>query len=139
MALSVVGIAAILFSLAAGPRPHQEAPPPAIATAQVDPIQVVGPGLISVAPGSAVEKQFELVTVEQQQVTFPLLTVSGSIIARIRSGSTSIEDRWQFDRPELSEVYADWVRANNEIEFAQSQVAKIRELSDASTSYSTLR
>lgn len=133
---SVIATAAIVATLL---RPHQ--PPtaakdqtskPVVKVARVRP---VGHALIEVASDTPLQKELTTTRIEVESISLPVLSVSGTIVARIHKGSEPIEDRWQFDKPGLSTAYKDWLRAINEIEFAESQLSKTKALADAETSY----
>lgn len=134
MTLAMAGIAAILWVLLQ--------PPQRVAVAEgqkapiaIEPVRVVGPKRLVVSRDTPLQRQlqeFELVT---RRVSFPLLTVSGSIIARVQPGTDEILDRWQFSTSELSSTYSDWLKAKGEIEFAERQLAKTEELVAAETSH----
>lgn len=94
-------------------------------------VSLAGPGLIAVQPGIPLEKKLELTTVKQERINSPLLSVTGAVMARLRLGSGSVEDRWQFSSVELSGIYADWQKAGTEMEFAAKQLTKTRELTAA--------
>lgn len=86
-------------------------------------------GLIAAQPGISLEKKLELTTVKQERISSPLLSVTGAVMARLRSGS--VENRWKFSGVELSAIYADWQKAGTEMEFAAKQLTKMRELTAA--------
>ena len=128
---SVIATVAIVATLL---RPHQ--PPteaqehvtrPAAKLARVRP---VGQGLIEVDADTPLHKELTTMKIEVESITLPVLSVSGTIVARIHEGTEPIEDRWQFDKPGLSTSYADWLRAKNEIDFAESQLSKTKALAD---------
>jgi len=96
--------------------------------------KLVGPRLVSVAPGSAFERKLEIKPVKVDRVSYPLLTVTASVVARFVAGKASPQDRWQFQTADLSNAYADWRRAQNEVEFAEKQLDKTRELAAAQVS-----
>ncbi|MGQ0636053.1 MAG: efflux RND transporter periplasmic adaptor subunit [Planctomycetaceae bacterium] len=98
-------------------------------------VQVEKSGLISIAADSPLNKHLSVQRLESQFVQFPAMTVSGSILARIRAGDEPIEDRWQFSNAGLATSYADWLRTKGELEFARSQLIKTRELASAQIDY----
>ncbi|WP_045227111.1 efflux RND transporter periplasmic adaptor subunit [Methyloterricola oryzae] len=98
---------------------------------QSDAVSLAGPRLIAVQPGSLLEKKLDLTDVKRERITTPLLTVTGSVTARLRAGPGPIEDRWQFSSVELSGIYADWQKTGTDMEFASKQLAKTRELTAA--------
>ena len=101
----------------------------------VEPVRVVAAGMLAVAHESPLQKELATFEVASEKISLPLLSVSGTILARIREGSELIEDRWQFSSSELSTSYADWLRAKNEIVFAESQLTKTTELAAAETTF----
>ena len=98
-------------------------------------VRLIGPRLIAVTEGSPFRQQLTTLKLQPTMLTMPMLNVSGVILARISPGETTLEDRWQFSNIELSTDYADWLRSKNEIEFAESQLKKTRELITAETAY----
>jgi cobalt-zinc-cadmium efflux system membrane fusion protein len=103
------------------------APPP------TPPVQVAGPGLIAITPGTPLHEQLTIVHTKKTTVRFPRMLCTGSVVARIADGKDSFEDRWRFATQELSTTYADWVRAKSEVEFADGQYKKTQELVKAET------
>jgi len=94
-------------------------------------VKLVGPRTIAVQSGSLLEQKFNISDVEKEQITTPLLLVTGAVVARLPAGSNPMEDRWQFNSIELAGVYADWQRARAEKEFNTKRLVKIRELTAA--------
>jgi membrane fusion protein, heavy metal efflux system len=105
--------------------------PKAEPTRNANVVQLVGPRLIAVTPGSALDKKLVIAGVSKQQTPAPLLSVTGSIVARLPAGRGPAEDRWQFSSPDLLSVYTDWQKSRADVEFAEKQLAKIRELNAA--------
>lgn len=101
----------------------------------VEPVQIVDAQRIRIVDGAPIHKQLTLAKVTRTRIKTPLLTVSGFIIARVVPGAEPIEDRWQFNNLELSTAYGEWLKSKSEIGFAQSQLAKTKELYDAETTY----
>ena len=67
----------------------------------------------------------------------PLLQVTGFVLAEVVAGKGNVADRWRFYSSELSGTYADWLRSQSEVRFAESQLAKTRELVEAETHFLT--
>jgi len=103
--------------------PENPAPTPAVSLA--------GPFLIAVQPGSPLERKLEVTTGRNERIQTPLVTVTGAVMARLRPGQGSIEDRWQFSSVELSGIFAEWQHAETEVEFDAKQLTKTRELTAA--------
>ncbi len=121
-------------------RPHRAASPlsqpkePLPAEAN-EPVRVVSPGIIAIAPDTPLNKELGTTVVATERTSSPLVSVSGTILAQVREGQGPFEDRWQFSTSELSSLYGDWLRVLTEIEFAQSQLTKTKELAVADTTF----
>jgi cobalt-zinc-cadmium efflux system membrane fusion protein len=94
-------------------------------------VHLVGPRLIAVMPESPLEQRLTVESVMSEQISTPVLTVTGAIVARLPRGNGPAEDRWQFSRAELLSAYADWQKAAVEVEFVEKQLATLRELTTA--------
>ena len=92
-------------------------------------------GVITIDPESALHKHLTTLRLERESVRIPVVGVSGSVLARIRSGNGALEDRWQFSNTELASSYTDWLKARSESQFSARQLEKTRELSHAETGY----
>lgn len=137
MTIAVIGTTAIVVGLL---RPHQ--PPERDQSDRTDavlkstePIVAVSNGLISISQETPLQEELSTVVVKSEQTKLPLVSVSGTILAQVRQGSGTFEERWQFSTSELSTLYADWLRALTDIEFAQNQLVKTKELAVAETEF----
>lgn len=137
MIIAVIGTTAIVVGLL---RPHQ--PPErdqndrtGAVTKSTEPIAAVSNGLISISQETPLQEELSTVVVKSEQTKLPLVSVSGTILAQVREGSGTFEERWQFSTSELSTLYADWLRALTDIEFAQNQLVKTKELAVAETEF----
>jgi membrane fusion protein, heavy metal efflux system len=100
-------------------------------TRNTDVVQLVGPRLIAVTPDSPLDKKLVIAGASKQKTPAPVLSVTGSIVARLPAGNGPAEDRWQFSSPDLLSAYTDWQKSRVDVEFAEKQLAKIRELNTA--------
>jgi hypothetical protein len=100
-----------------------------------EPIRVLPSGLIAISTDTPLQRELSTINVASERISLPLMSVSGIVLAQVREGAGTFEERWQFSTSEVSSFYADWLKANTEIEFAQSQLAKTKELAIADTSY----
>ena len=100
-------------------------------TRSTDIVQLVGPGLIAVLPDSALDKKLVIAAASTQKTPAPVLSVTGSVVARLPAGSGPAEDRWQFSSPDLLSAYTDWQKSRTDVDFAEKQLVKIRELNAA--------
>jgi hypothetical protein len=123
--LTSAALGFLLWSPSRGSRPvaaDAETPPHA------ESVQFVGPGLVRILPDSPLGKKLEVAQVSSVKMSTPLLTVTGSVVARLRPGTGPAEDRWQFSSPELLSAYTDWRKSNADVDFTESQLAKTRKL-----------
>ncbi len=119
-------------------RPHEPVHPSSATDAPaetLEPIRVISSGLIAISRETPLNKELTAVNIATDRISLPLISVSGTIVAHVREGEGSFEERWQFNSSELSTLYADLLHVLTEIEFAQSQLAKTKELAIAETSY----
>jgi len=129
MALASIATVVVIYFVIRAPTRLPPGPRDLSTNAEV--AQLVGPKLVSVAAGSALEKKLETRPVETRKVTLPLLTVTGSVAAHFANGSGKPEDRWQFQSADVSSAYADWRRGQNDVTFSGRQLDKTRELATA--------
>jgi len=94
-------------------------------------VRLMGPRLIAVTPDCPLDKKLGIAAASKQKTPAPVLSVTGSIVARLPVGSGPAEDRWQFSSPDLLSAYTDWQKSRADIDFAEKQLAKIRELNAA--------
>jgi multidrug efflux pump subunit AcrA (membrane-fusion protein) len=92
-------------------------------------------GDILIPAGSPLEQKLDVVKVQPENVSFPVLRVTGSIVARLMDGAKTEEERWQFSTEELSNTYAEWLKSETEIVNAKMQLDKVRKLAESTVSY----
>src|SRR5262249_52374262 len=107
------------------------------AATTVQTVKVAGPSLIALQPDTPLANKLDVRTVAAERITSPLLTVTGSIVARLAPGKDSAEARWDFSQLELATTYADWLRARAEEPYAAEQLTKTKELAAARVSAQT--
>jgi hypothetical protein len=136
MIAGLVGVAFIVVLLV---RPPERSRAPVVdlikGNAVPPAVQVTPDGEIAISGDSPLQRHLSREVLQAQLVRYPVLTVSGSIQARIQAGAEPIEDRWQFGNTDLATSYADWLRTKGELEFARSQLTKTHELTRAQTGY----
>ncbi len=125
----LIGLLVVLITMLWQVMPAPKTEAPVLDTSPV--VSLTEAHVISVKAGSLIEKKFTISTVQKQQVSTPLLIVTGAVVARLPKGSGPIEDRWQFNSLDLSAVYADWQKAATEKDFNSKRLIKIRELTAA--------
>lgn len=140
----LIGVAGCLFVTAELVRPahgrtpgqqHQvpeEETTPARPPAPTLPLELMDTGEIRVRPGTRLEKKLAVATLAPERVSIPILTVTGTVVARLSELSPSIERTWHFNDPDLMQTYVDLLQSRTEVAFAEKQLSKIKELSAAS-------
>jgi membrane fusion protein, heavy metal efflux system len=93
-------------------------------------VRTVGPQLIRIEPGSKLESKLQIATVRLTQITTPVLSVTGTVVASLRPGLEKGADYWQFNAPEVLTAFTDWQKATADITFAQTQLTQIKQLAD---------
>lgn len=104
------------------PPPYQGAP------ARESPVSILGPNLIAVSSGSPLENRLRVVAARRESYEFPILNVTGSVLARLGKGPDDAESRWDFASTEVATAYADWLNAGADVVVLAKQAAKVREL-----------
>lgn len=136
MALSSIATLAVVVMLLWPPPERQASAKPTTQSAPAA-FGLSPEGDILIPAGSPLEEKMDIVPVQPDEVSFPVLRVTGSVVARLVDGTKAPEDRWQFSTAELSSTYADWLKSHTEIENAENQLVKIRELDKSNVAYRT--
>ncbi len=125
LAVTVTVLILILVFPFHGDRPaaRQESEP--------DTARLVGPRTIAVQADSLLAKKLSTVPVALDNISAPVLTVTGSIVARLAPGKDPVETRWDFSTPEVATAYADWLKARADVPFSETQLTKVRDLHTA--------
>src|SRR5438874_9746633 len=134
MTLSSIATLAVVILLLWPPPERQVSAKPAIQNTP-DACRLSADGDILIPPGSTLEHKLEIVEVQSDHVSFPVLRVTGSIVARLMDGAKTEEERWQFSTEELSNTYAEWLKSETEIANAKKQLDKVRELAESAVGY----
>jgi cobalt-zinc-cadmium efflux system membrane fusion protein len=93
-------------------------------------VRLSGPQCIWIQADCPLARKLQVATVQPTQVTAPVLTVTGTVIASLRPGNGKGTDYWQFNCAELLTAFTDWQRATAEIAFAETQLAQIKQLGE---------
>jgi len=125
---AVIGLIVIVFVVTP---PSHTKPSPRDLSQSPEVAKLVGPRLVAIAPGSALEQKLQRQVVKPEISRLPQLTVTAAVAARSGTNAEHPQDRWQFQSPDVSSAYADWRKAQNDVEFAGKQLAKTRELGAA--------
>jgi multidrug efflux pump subunit AcrA (membrane-fusion protein) len=134
MALSSIATLAIVVMLLWPPHERHASARPAIESTP-EACRLSPGGDILIPAGSPLEQKLEIVEVQPEEVSFPLLRVTGSVVARLNDGRKEPEERWHFSSGELSTTYAEWLKAQTEIDAAEKQLKKVKELTTTAVDY----
>jgi len=93
-------------------------------------VRAVGLQLIQIEHGSKLENKIQVVPVRSDQITTPVLTVSGTVAASLRPSDGKGSDYWQFNSPEVLAAFADWQKATADIAFAETQLTQVKQLAE---------
>ncbi|MGA2621709.1 MAG: efflux RND transporter periplasmic adaptor subunit, partial [Thermoguttaceae bacterium] len=94
-------------------------------------VSIAGPSAIRVRPGTPLDDKLRVTTVNAVWLTSPVLPVTGAALASLRPGKELTQDAWQFATPDLLTAFADWQKAVTDIQFQESQLKAIRDLSES--------
>jgi hypothetical protein len=97
-------------------------------------VQIVGARQIHVKDDCPLCQMLEVATVRPVEITAPVLTVTGTVVASLRPGGAKDADSWQFNSPELLTAYTDWQKAMADIAFAETQLVQVKQLAETRTS-----
>jgi len=124
----VLVVAAVAIALSIRRSAPEKASVPSSDVAAAEMVRVAGPHLVAVQPGTPLASKLDVRTLAAERISSPLLTVTGSIVARLAPGTGNAEARWDFSQLDLATTYADWLRARAEEPYAEQQLAKTRQL-----------
>lgn len=94
-------------------------------------VQIAGPRTLRIQSGTPLDSELKIDTAHAQWLTAPILPVTGTALASLRPGKEVAHDAWQFATPDLLNAFADWQKAVADIQFQETQLKAVRELSDA--------
>ncbi len=82
---------------------------------------------IQIRPHTPLDGKLSIDKVASEQISSPILPVTGTIMAKLRSGQTHT---WQFATPDLLSAFTDWEKSLVDVEFQKDQAKAVRELSE---------
>ena len=94
-------------------------------------VQVAGPRLIRIQPGTALDKELQVTTAKTAWLTSPILPVTGTVLASLRPGKEASQDAWQFATSDLLTAFSDWQKAGRDIQFQETQLKAVRDLNES--------
>jgi len=112
-----------------------QAPPPKSGPPRTEPVSVMGPGLVAVASGTPLEQRLRVVPATYEKIEYPLLNVTGYVIARLGAGADHAESRWDFATAEIASTYGDWLNAKAAVAYAEQQARNVKNLADANVNF----
>lgn len=134
MTLSSIAVIAVVVMLLWPPPERQVSARPAVQKTP-DACRLSPEGDILIPKGSPLEEKVDIVEVRPEEVSYPVLRVTGSTVARLVDGAKAPEDRWQFSSEELSATYAEWLKAQTEVDNAKKQLDKVQKLTESVVTY----
>ncbi len=141
MMVGVIGCVIVTAELVRPAHGHTSPPQPATPqhpapvgrpAAPEAPLELMDNGDIYVRAGTRVEKKLASSVLAFERVSIPVLTVTGTVVAKLSETSPSVERNWHFNDPELMQSYFELLQDRTEVAFDEKQLAKIKELSAAS-------
>ncbi|MCO5172332.1 MAG: efflux RND transporter periplasmic adaptor subunit [Planctomycetes bacterium] len=128
MTLGTLGAAWVIASLLGGPAPADPAARQAAPAEEA--VTVLGPGRLALRPDTPLARRLTVTPAAVEEVSRPLLTVTGTVLARVYAGEGDSTERWAFSSPDLADAYTDWVQAQVDVEFADEQLSRVRRLTE---------
>ncbi|MCL2711316.1 MAG: hypothetical protein FWE95_10585, partial [Planctomycetaceae bacterium] len=98
---------------------------------QEETVRIAGPNRIAIAPDSPLAHRLHITKVETANVTAPLVTVTGIVIASLGHDNDAENDGCQFYSAELLTAYTDWRIAVADVMFLDEQLADTKLLAEA--------
>ncbi len=92
------------------------------------PVTVLNNHTIKIDPQSPLYRKMSILQLQKTSVSIPMLTMTGTVIAKRKSGLLPQEDNFEFNSQELSAIYADWQKYGTDIAFLKKQILKTQEL-----------
>jgi hypothetical protein len=93
-------------------------------------VQVTGPRTLRVRSGTPLDAKLQIVTVEEASLTAPVLPVTGTTLASLRTANGAAQDAWQFATSDLLSAFTDWQKAIVDVEFQKTQLQAVRQLAE---------
>ena len=100
-------------------------------TQNADAVQLVGPRLIAVTPSSPLDKKLGIAGGEQTKDPSPGVERHGLYRGATPSRQWTRRGPLAFSSPDLLSAYTDWQKSRADVDFAEKQLVKIRELDTA--------
>src|SRR5262245_33401925 len=128
LALALAAAGAARAALRWLPAPGREEEHSHPAPSAEDVVRLDGPHRIAIKKGGPLGTKLVVATAQSESIIAPLLTVTGSVLARRLDGGRDTDAHWDFSTPELVNAYADWIKARADVAFAKKQLDTIKKL-----------
>jgi cobalt-zinc-cadmium efflux system membrane fusion protein len=127
--LAIVGLAVgyFLFFQGAEPQNAGQRQPSSLNRA----VEVIDGQRIRVLPETRLGQQLIPGVVRRDEISTPLLRVTGTVAASLRPVGPDTGDQWQFNEPEALTAFFDWRRASIDAQFFEEQIARMVQLDQA--------
>jgi membrane fusion protein, heavy metal efflux system len=127
-----VAVGVFLFLLWSGDKAaseHEQRPqrPEAVVTEILKPNQ---PPALQIRKGTPLDDKLTIDVVRAQNLTAPLLPVTGTVLASLRTGAATPQDRWQFATSDLLQAFADWQKSVTDVAFQEKTLELVRNLNE---------
>jgi multidrug efflux pump subunit AcrA (membrane-fusion protein) len=100
-----------------------------------EPFKVLGNNQITIAAESPLHHRLKIAEVKRESLEYPLLNVSGYVMARLAPGADQASSRWDFANAEVATAYGDWLHAREDVLVLEKQAEKTRDLVDIKVKY----
>lgn len=109
---------------------------PAPKRTQIDePFKVLSNHQIAIAADSPLHHRLKIAEVKRESLEYPLLNVSGYVMARLAPGADQASSRWDFASADVATAYGDWLHAREDVLVFEKQAEKTRNLVDTKVKY----
>jgi len=112
-------------------RLHQGEGANAKGSATPDAVKIIDKSEISIDPASAIANKLNFQKVDAKLVSYPRFIVTGNILAR--RGTARGKDAWQFASSDIAAAYADYLKADAEVELAEREKSNVTSLTTLQT------
>lgn len=127
--IAIVGLAVayfVFFHKNDAQRPTEQQP-----SSLTRAVEVLEGNRIRVFPDTRLGQQLVPGVVRRDQITTPILRVTGTVAASLRPIGPDASDQWQFNEPEALEAFFDWRRASIDTQFFEEQIDRMVQLDQA--------
>lgn len=92
------------------------------------PVTILNNRTIKIDQESLLYQKISILELTKTSISVPALAMTGTVIAKRKSGLTAQEDNFEFHSQEVSAMYADWQKFGTDIAFLKKQILKTQEL-----------